>query len=346
MVAITPFFRYNYGTIHLEGLSMKTSIAIISGLLLAACGQSNYAQDIASAKPNANALPTFNTYTAAQRAVLAPFGMLEFDASKISAVPLKDGFAVIFGYGGNVLVSVGDDGVIMVDNQFPEIYEALLDEVRKLGGEKVDYVINTHWHFDHAEGNRAFGPLGAQIIAHENSAAYMAGDHNINLVVAQYPQQAYPPEARPDRSYSDTLELSLNGQDIILYNFGPAHTTGDSQVYFRTGNILHMGDVGNFTPSPFIDVDNGGDVDGVIATVRAMLDIIDEETIVVPGHGDIGNKARLIEYVEWLEAVRAQVAALKAQGKTIEEIQTAYAEGKLEGAIQPMVSDRIYHSID
>lgn len=325
---------------------MKKTTAILSGFLIAACGESHTVQSAAEVAQTVIELPEFNTYGDAQMAVLLAFGMADFDASAVSSVPLRDGFGVIFGYGGNVLVSVGEDGVIMVDNQFPEVHGALLNEVRKLGGEKVDYVINTHWHFDHAEGNRAFGPLGAEIIAHENSATYMAGDHNINLVLVQYPQQAYPPEARPDRSYSDTLDLSLNGQDITLYNFGPAHTTGDSQVYFRTANILHMGDVGNFTPSPFIDVDNGGDIDGMIKTVRAMLEIIDEETIIVPGHGDIGNKSRLLEFAQWLETVRAEIAGLKADGKTIEEIQAAYASGELEGSIHPMLADRVYHSVD
>jgi len=325
---------------------MRKSTAILAWLLLAACGQTDSVESVGEDAQAVIELPEFNTYSAEQMAVLSAFGMADFEASAISTVPLRDGFGVIFGYGGNVLVSVGEDGVIMVDNQFPEVHGVLLDEVRKLGGEKVDYVINTHWHFDHAEGNRAFGPLGAEIIAHENSATYMAGDHNVNLVLVQYPQQAYPPEARPDRSYSDTLDLSLNGQEITLYNFGPAHTTGDSQVYFKTSNILHMGDVGNFTPSPFIDVDNGGDIDGMITTVRAMLELIDEETIVVPGHGDIGNKARLVEYAEWLEAVRAEIAGLKAEGKTIEEIQAAYASGELEGSIHPMLADRVYHSVD
>lgn len=325
---------------------MRKSSVLIAGVLLAACGQNDTVHSAAEVEKAVTELPEFNTYSDAQMAVLSAFGITDFEATAISTVPLGDGFGVIFGYGGNVLVSVGEDGVVMLDNQFPEVHGALLDEVRKLGGEKVDYVINTHWHFDHAEGNRAFGPLGAEIIAHENSAAYMASEHNINLVLAQYPQQAYPPEARPDRSYSETLNLSLNGQVITLYNFGPAHTTGDSQVYFKTSNILHMGDVGNFTPSPFIDVDNGGDIDGMITTVRAMLELIDEETIVVPGHGDIGNKARLVEYAEWLESVRAQISVLKADGKTIEEIQAAYASGELEGAIHPMLADRVYHSVD
>lgn len=325
---------------------MKKSITIMLGLIIGACGQNASFQDTSGADQSTITLPEFNTYSEAQLKTLTAFGLAEFDASKISTVQLRDGFAVIFGYGGNVLVSVGDDGVIIVDSQFPEVHQVLLDEIKKLGGEKVDYVINTHWHFDHAEGNRAFGPLGAEIIAHENSAAYMAGEHNINLVLAQYPQQAYPPEARPDKSFSDTLKLSLNGQDIVLYNFGPAHTTGDSQVYFKTANILHMGDVGNFTPAPFIDVDNGGGIDGMITTVRAMLEIIDEETIVVPGHGEIGNKARLREFAEWLETIRAQIASLKADGKTIKEIQAAYADGVIEGGIHPMLADRVYQSIN
>jgi len=325
---------------------MKKSILVGFGFLLAACGQSSVTETSVEAKKTVKELPAFNTYTDAQMQVLTAFGMSEFDTSKITTVPLRDGFGVIFGYGGNVLVSVGEDGVVMVDNQFPEIHGALLDEVKKLGGDKVDTVINTHWHFDHAEGNRAFGPLGAEIIAHENSATYMEGAHNINLVRVQYPQQAYPADARPDTTYSDTLDLSLNGQEITLYNFGPAHTTGDTQVYFKTANIVHMGDVGNFTPTPFIDVDNGGDIDGVIKTVRAVLELIDDETIVVPGHGDIGNKARLREFAEMLETVRGQIAGFKAEGKTLEDVMAIYGSGELAGTAGGLLVDRAYHSID
>lgn len=325
---------------------MNKTITFFASLLLAACGQNMATDKVVETESAAHELPVFNTYSEEQMAVLAAFDMAEFDTPNITTVPLRDGLAVIFGIGGNVLVSVGDDGVIMVDNQFPEIHEALLHEIKKLGGEKVDYVINTHWHFDHAEGNRAFGPLGAEIIAHENSATYMAGDHNVNLVELQYPQQAYPPDARPDTTYSDTLELSLNGQVIGLYNFGPAHTTGDTLVYFKTANVVHMGDVGDFSPTPFIDVDNGGDIDGVIKSVRAILELIDDETIVVPGHGDIGDKQRLTEFVELLVTVRKQIAMFKADGRTVEEVQVAYTEGALADTVDALLIDRAYHSIE
>lgn len=325
--------------------------AIAAGFLLAACGSDVPTEEAGApaletvlAEPEVPALPEFNTYTDEQMAVLSAFGMSAFEDTEITVQPLHSGLAVMFGIGGNVLVSIGEDGVIMVDNQFPEIHEALLSEIQKLGGDKVGYVINTHWHFDHAEGNRAFGPLGAEIIAHENSAEYMARDNNINLVIVQYPQQAYPEDALPDTSYSDTLELSLNGQEIILYHFGPAHTTGDTQVYFKTANVIHMGDVGNFTPVPFIDVDNGGDIDGVISTVRAVLERIDDETIVVPGHGEVGDKARLAEFADWLETIRSKVLAYKADGKTVQEVQAANAAGELGAEYHPMLIDRVYMS--
>jgi len=327
---------------------MKKFSILTTAILLTACNSQAPTQTDTSINTPAK-LPAFNSYTEAQNAVLTAFGMASFDPENVTSAPLKDGFGVIFGYGGNVLVSTGKDGNILVDNQFPEVYQALEREVVKLGGSndgKVSYVINTHWHFDHAEGNRAFGPLGAQIIAHENSKKYMTGTHDINLVQIVYPQIPYPESALPSKTFTESMTLNLNDQEIMLYNFGPAHTTGDTIVYFKTANIVHMGDVGNFTPTPFIDADNGGTIDGVIKTVRETLKLINDETTVVPGHGQIGNKAKLTEFVVGLEKVRAQIAELKASGKTLEEVQLFYTEGEMAGTASPLLIDRAYMSIE
>jgi len=242
---------------------MKKSILLAASILsFGACSPvetESESSPHSSVETSAIERMALNSYTDGQMHVLSAFGWT-LSPSKISTAPLKDGFAVIFGEGGNILVSVGDDGVLMVDDQMPEVHEALLAEIKKLGGEKVDKVINTHWHFDHAEGNRAFGELGAEIIAQENSIEYMKSPQNINLVQVVYPQQAYPKAAIPTVSFKDTMTMKMNGNDIELYNFGPAHTTGDAIVYFKTSNVVHMGDVGNFSGIAFIDADNGGTI--------------------------------------------------------------------------------------
>ena len=144
-----------------------------------------------------NVLPEMNAYSEDQNYVLERFQWLGFDPSLLYTQELKDGLSVIFGYGGNILVSVGEDGVLIVDSQFPEVFDTILSEIKELGGDSVDYVINTHFHFDHAEGNRAFGPLGADIIAHENSLEYFKNGANINMVGVMWPQQPYEPLAIP-----------------------------------------------------------------------------------------------------------------------------------------------------
>ena len=127
-------------------------------------------------------LPAMNSYDDEQNFVLEKFEWLGFPSSIVRTERISEDLAVIFGYGGNVLVSVGDDGVLIVDSQFPEVYEAIMAEIKKLGGSSVDYIINTHFHFDHAEGNRAFGMQGAKIIAHQNSVDFFERGAEIDMV--------------------------------------------------------------------------------------------------------------------------------------------------------------------
>ena len=265
-------------------------------------------------------LPEMNAYSDDQNYVLERFQWLGFDPSILYTQNLKDGLSVIFGYGGNILVSVGDDGVLIVDSQFPEVFDTILSEIRTLGGNSVDYVINTHFHFDHAEGNRAFGPMGADIIAHENSIDYFKNGTDINMVGVVWPQQPYETLAIPSTTYKDEMSLNLNGHTINIMHFGPAHTTGDSFIYFEESNVIHMGDVANLTGLPFIDAGNGGTLEGMISSIRKVMDIIDDQTIVVPGHGEVSTKADIESYVSKLETVRDRLLKLVEKEMTLEEV--------------------------
>jgi len=272
---------------------------------------------------NLGSIPELNAYSDDQNYTLEKFQWLGFDPSLLRTEKLKDGLAVIFGYGGNILVSVGEDGVLIIDSQFPEVYNTILSEIKKMGGSSVDYVINTHFHFDHAEGNRAFGPMGADIIAHENSMDYFRQGANINMVGIAWPQQPYEELAIPRITYSDVMTLNLNGHTIEVMHFGPAHTTGDSFIYFKESNVIHMGDVANLTGLPFIDAGNGGTVDGMIYSIRKVMEIINEETIVVPGHGEVSTIQDLEAYVSKMETARDRIAKLIDQGMTLEEVVSA-----------------------
>ena len=260
-----------------------------------------------------------NEYEEGQQAVLDAFGW-DFNEAEITIESISDNIHVLFGLGGNILVSTGDDGVLLVDDQMPELKYKILRSLRKIGGKSVDYIINTHWHFDHAEGNLAFGPDGAKIVAHENSRKMMLNPKPINLSFIVYPQQPYPLNAVPQITYQDTMKLHLNGDQIELYHFGHAHTTGDTAIYLRNSNVLHMGDVFNMTGPPFIDAGNGGSIDGIIHFCEEILKVVNDETVVVPGHGPISTTEDLQTYIDMLIVVRDRIQVQILEGKSLQEI--------------------------
>ena len=260
-----------------------------------------------------------NEYEEGQQAVLDAFGW-DFDEAEITIESISNNIHVLFGLGGNILVSTGEDGVLLVDDQMPELKYKILRSLRKIGGKSVDYIINTHWHFDHAEGNLAFGPDGAKIVAHENSRKMMLNPKPINLSFIVYPQQPYPLNAVPQITYQDTMKIHLNGDQIELYHFGHAHTTGDTAIYLRNSNVLHMGDVFNMTGPPFIDAGNGGSIDGIIHFCEEILKVVNDETVVVPGHGPISTTEDLQTYIDMLIVVRDRIQAQILEGKSLQEI--------------------------
>lgn len=271
----------------------------------------------------------------------------DFAAVEVTTERVGDGLHVLFGAGGNVLVSHGDDGVLLVDDQFPELVPQLEAAITDLGGGPVDFVINTHWHFDHADGNLAFGPQGAWLVSQANSRDMMLGRHVIDLVALQYDQQAYPSDALPVITYDESMQFHFNGERIDLLHFGPAHTTGDTAVIFRGSNVLHMGDVFNNSGYPFIDSGNGGSLDGVIAFCKAVLDEIGPDTVVVPGHGPVTDYPRMQAYVAMLEKVRERIAGLVADGADLDAVVAAEpTRGFDEEYGDPaLFVNRAYHSL-
>ncbi len=296
----------------------------------------------------ASAAQTFDAAAqdAERQRIAAAFGW-DFDDVTITTETINDRLHVLFGAGGNVLVSHGDNGVLLVDDQFPELAPRLEAAIADLGGGAIDFVINTHWHFDHADGNLAFGPGGAWLVSQANSRDMMLGRHTIDLVAIQYDQQAYPPEALPVISYDDTMQFHFNGERIDLLHFGAAHTTGDTAVIFRDSNVLHMGDVFNNSGYPFIDTGNGGTLDGVIAFCKAALNEIDKDTVVVPGHGPVTDYPQMQAYVAMLEKVRERIAALVADGADLDAVIAARpTEGFDDTYGDPaLFVNRAYHSL-
>ena len=236
-------------------------------------------------------------------------------AVEIRAERVADDLYVLFGFGGNIAVSFGAQGVLIVDTQFPELVPKVRAVIEDIGGRGIDFAINTHWHYDHADGNQRLGPEGVWFISQTESRRRMTIDNVIDpMTRPAFPQPAYPPAAVPIATFDTRMQFHFNGQLIDLMHFGPAHTAGDAAVFFRDRNAVHMGDL--FTPRgyPFVDVDNGGDIDGLIAFCRAVLAELDADTVVIPGHGPITDYADLARFTEMLQQVRDRVAALIAGG--------------------------------
>ncbi len=245
----------------------------------------------------------------------------DYDAVEIRTEKVADGLYVLFGLGGNVAVSVGDQGVLIVDDMFPELHPKILESIEAVGGKKgVDFVVNTHWHFDHAQGNLAFGASGSWIVAHSASRRKFASGALFDTGSTRYRQDTYPVAGQAVISFDEKIAFHLNGTDIDIVHAGPAHTAGDAVVIFREQRVVHMGDVFTQTGYPFIDSDNGGGIDGMIAFCEAILADVGRDATIIPGHGEITDGTAVAETIEMLRTVRDRVAKAIHAGQSLDEI--------------------------
>jgi cyclase len=251
-------------------------------------------------------------------AILVTLGSLpvwsqDFDKVEIRTSPLRDNLYLLQGTGGNIVVSTGADGTLLVDDEYRELNSKLKAAIEKITDRPVRFVVNTHWHSDHTGGNEVFGKAGAVVIAHENSGKRMATDSVMSLYG---PQAAYLPEGQAKITYSASMQLHHNGETIDLIHVGPSHTDGDTVVFFREHNILMTGDifVGVDYRPPYFDDLNGGSLKGMIAGAQAILELIDDKTTVIPGHGELARRADLVGYHARLVDLRDRIKAAIARG--------------------------------
>jgi glyoxylase-like metal-dependent hydrolase (beta-lactamase superfamily II) len=221
----------------------------------------------------------------------------------------------LVGSGGNIGLSVGDDGVVMVDSQFAPLSEKILAAIRTLSDGDIRFLINTHVHPDHTGGNENFGGMGIAIVANENVRARMAEG------IRGGPPS--PAAARPIVTYGDALSMHLNGEDIRIVKVPAAHTDGDSFIYFETSNVLHLGDVFRTGAFPVIDTANGGTAKGTIQALGIALEIADPSTVILPGHGSVSTRADIAEFLTMVIDVEARVAALVDAGMSLEQVLAA-----------------------
>ncbi len=282
---------------------------------------------------------------------LADMFQMDPAGTEITVQTVAEGLHVFFGAGGNIAVSAGADGALIVDDQFPEMIPKVKASLKDLGVEAIDFVVNTHWHFDHADGNLVLGQEGTWIVSHAKARERMTADHLINFGPLAYEQKAYPPHAQSDITFDGTMQFHYNSELVELVHHGAAHTDGDTAVIFRGKNAVHMGDVYNNTGFPFIDADNGGSIEGIINFCQKVHDDIDDNTIVIPGHGPVVGRAELARYIEVLTIVRDRVQALIDEGKDLDAIIAANPTADLNEEMNandttlPAFLNRVYVSL-
>jgi glyoxylase-like metal-dependent hydrolase (beta-lactamase superfamily II) len=230
---------------------------------------------------------------------------------------LAPGVAVLFGRGGNIGLSYGADGNVLIDDQYAPMTERVVAAVRTLDPDPIRFVINTHWHGDHTGGNENLGRTGTIIVAHDNVRRRMSMDQ----LVRGDRVPASPAGALPVVTFSTNLSFHLNGDEIRATHVEHAHTDGDALIYWTGANVLHMGDVYFNGSLPFIDLDSGGSIDGAIAAVEAGLAIADDRTRIIPGHGPVGSRADLTSYRDMLKTLRDRVAEAIGAGRSLDEIK-------------------------
>lgn len=237
-------------------------------------------------------------------------------------VDLGQGVSMLIGQGGNLGLSVGEDGVFLIDDQYATNAVANLAKVEEQAKGKPKYLINTHWHFDHAGGNEVFGKAGATIFASDNVRKRLTGE--IPSQSRGAPQVPAPKVALPVVTFVEGIDFHLNGQTIRAIRAPlPAHTDGDTLIYFVEADVLHTGDTYMKDRYPFVDTGSGGTQAGFIAAIEKALSIAGPNTKVIPGHGELATKADLQAALDMHKGARAAVEALVKQGKTLEQTLAA-----------------------
>ncbi|MCZ6497198.1 MAG: MBL fold metallo-hydrolase [Gammaproteobacteria bacterium] len=239
----------------------------------------------------------------------------------METVPVADGVYMLVGAGGNIGLSVGDDGAFVIDDQFAPLSEKIMAAIAAVSDADVKFLVNTHFHGDHVGGNEAFGAAGAVIIAHENVRARMSTDQFREIF--DQPIPASPAGALPIVTFSDEITFHWNGDTIRAIHVAPAHTDGDTILYFQNANVIHMGDTFFNGVYPFIDVSSNGDINGIIAAGYRALAIANEDTAIIPGHGPLSDAAGLAAWLEMLKVTRVSMQSLIDQGLSEDEAVAA-----------------------
>jgi cyclase len=245
----------------------------------------------------------------------------DFSTVEIKTIPLTGNLYMLMGSGGNMVVSTGKDGSVLVDTEFAPLNEKIRAAIKAAGGSDVKFVVNTHWHGDHSGGNEPFGKAGAVIVAHNNVRVRMSTEQ----VMAAF-NQTVPPSpaaALPTLTFPSRATFHWNGNTVNVFHVENAHTDGDSIVQFADLNVIHTGDTYMKDTFPFIDRSSNGTIDGFIKASEAVLARSDAGTKIVPGHGDLATRADYQRFHDMLVKVRSNIQTLIDQGKSEDEVVAA-----------------------
>jgi cyclase len=239
----------------------------------------------------------------------------DFSDVEITAHHVAGSVHYLEGRGGNIGLSIGADGIVMIDDQFAPLTDRIVAAIEMLTDGEIRFLINTHVHPDHTGGNENFGGMGVPIMAHDNVRVRMTRG-----IRGEAPS---PVAARPILTYANSVHVSLNGEDIDIVKLPDAHTDGDSLIYFRTSNVIHMGDVFRTSAYPVIDTENGGTAAGTIEALRMAIEIAGPQTVILPGHGVLSTEADMQAFLDMLIDVEDRVSKMIDDGMTLEQVIAA-----------------------
>lgn len=273
----------------------------------------------------------------------------DFSKAEIKTERLAPGVAVLFGPGGNIGLSYGEDGNVLIDDQYAPLSDKVAAAIAALDPDPVKFVINTHWHGDHTGGNENFGKRGAVILAHDNVRTRMSSEQVMKAFNMTVPPS--PKDALPVVTFGDGVTLHINGDTLHVIHLAHAHTDGDALVHWQKADVLHMGDAFMLRDSfPFIDLGSGGSIDGLIAAANRGLALAKPSTRIIPGHGPVATRAQLVAYRDMLVDVRTKVAAAIAAKQTLAQLQATKPVaryGMPDGFVKPdQFVETVYTSLN
>ena len=254
----------------------------------------------------------------------------QFKDVEIKTIKAGDGIYMLTGKGGNLGLSVGDDGVFLIDDQFAPLTGKIQAAIARLSDKPVRFVLNTHWHPDHTGGNENLGASGTTLVAHDNVRTRLSVDNFIEMFQLNAP--AMPKTGLPVITFNEAITFHINDNDIRAWHVEHAHTDGDAIVHFRQANVIHMGDTYFASMYPFIDIGSGGSTEGCIRAIDQVLEIANGKTVIIPGHGSISNRQELTAYRDMLKTISERIKVRLRKGASLEQIQADQVTADFDAA--------------